>query len=373
MIHRLGVKWKYVLGGWGIYALYMSVTTYVVNARLGRPISLSLAIASEFSYIAVWVVLTPIILFLVRRYRFQKGRRYGVFGLHLGASIIIALLHKGIHGIVFSLYHLVIEGQPFSWELQFRQTLSYFDYGIQIYWMILLLDYVLDYYLRYRERELRASELETQLAHAQLNALRMQLQPHFLFNTLNAISVLIKTNPEAARTTVHRLSDLLRSTLENVTTQEIPLRVEMEYLNRYLNIEKTRFEDRLTVVTDIPPDVLDARVPTMILQPLVENAIKHGVTQRRGQAVIEIRASRSNGALSLQVIDNGNGLPERETAMREGVGLSNTRARLKHLYGSRSSIELSNSAGGGVIAAVTIPWHVDENGGNSHNAGKSDE
>ncbi len=360
---RVSGQWKFILGGWGIYAFYMSVTSYVVNTRLGRPVTWAIAVASDFSYSAVWVLLTPLVLWLVRRYRFEKGGRYRVFGLHLTASILIALFHKGIHGIVFSFYRLVVDGQVFSWELQYRQTLSYFDYGIQIYWIILLLDYVLDYYLRYRENELRASQLESQLANAQLNALKMQLQPHFLFNTLNAISVLIKKNPEVARNTVGRLSDLLRFTLENVSSQEVSLRVEMEYLDRYLNIEKTRFEDRLTVKTNIPADVLNAQVPTMILQPLVENAIKHGVTRRRGPAIVEIHALRNNGLLTLQVVDNGKGLPTGETTLREGVGLTNTRARLRQLYGSGSSLELSDAAEGGVIVTVTIPWHVD---GHSH-------
>ncbi|HEX9655649.1 MAG TPA: histidine kinase [Bacteroidota bacterium] len=356
MCSGLNIKWRYVLGGWGVYALYMSVTSYVVNARLGRPITWSSAVAGDFSYSAVWVLLTPVVLLLVHRYKFEKGHQYRVFLLHLGASVLIALLHKSVHGILFSLYRLVAEGNPFSWELQYRATLAYFDYGIQVYWILLLLNYLLEYYDRFRERELRASQLEAQLVQSQLNALKMQLQPHFLFNTLNAISVLIKKNPDVARTMVGKLSDLLRFTLENVTSQETSLRIEMDYLERYLSIEKTRFEDRLTVKTSIPAELLDAQVPTMILQPLVENAIKHGVAHQRGHASIEVHANRNNGTLSLQVIDNGKGLPTAEL-LREGVGLTNTRARLNRLYGSASSLELSESSTGGVVAKVTIPWH----------------
>ncbi len=356
MSNGLSTRWRYILGGWGVYAMYMSITSYVVNARLGQPITLATAIAADFSYSAVWVLLTPVVLWLVHQYRFEKGRQYKVFLLHLGASVLIALLHKAVHGVLYSVFRLLVEGQPFSWELQYRATLAYFDYGIQVYWIILLLDYLLEYYNRFREKELRASQLESQLAHSQLNALKMQLQPHFLFNTLNAISVLIKKDPGVARTMLGKLSDLLRFTLENVTSQEISLRVEMDYLERYLSIEKTRFEDRLTVKTNIPSELLHAQVPTMILQPLVENAIKHGVAQQRGPASIEVHANRHNGALLLQVIDNGKGLPTAEH-LREGVGLTNTRARLNRLYGSASSLELSESPTGGVVAQITIPWH----------------
>ncbi len=360
MTRSLARQWKFVLGGWGVYALYMSAASYFVSLRLGSPVTLLFAAAGDFSYTAVWVLLTPLVLWLVRRFRFEKERWFRIFLVHLAASIAIAILHKGIHGIVFSLYRFITEGKAFSWELQYRQILLFFDYGIQIYWIILLLDYVLDYYLRFRENELKASQLETRLAHAQLNALKMQLQPHFLFNTLNAISVLIRKDPQVARNTLGRLSDLLRFTLENVATQEVPLRAELEYLDRYLNIEKTRFEDRLTIRMNILPESLDAQVPTMILQPLVENAIKHGVTQRRGPAIVEVNAYRTNGALTLQVIDNGKGLPKGGDVLKEGVGLSNTRARLQQLYGPTSSLTLADASQGGVVATVTIPWHVNE-------------
>jgi len=192
--------------------------------------------------------------------------------------------------------------------------------------------YAFDYYQKYRERDLRALELEGRLTQAELQNLKMQLHPHFLFNTLNTISVLMTKDTKAANSVLVRLSDLLRMALDNVSTHEVTLKEELDFLARYLEIEQTRFEDRLTVRMRIEPGVLAARVPNLILQPLVENAIRHGVAPLLTPGTIEISARRENGNLRLEVRDNGSGLPNSNQHVREGVGLSNTRARLVQVY-----------------------------------------
>lgn len=213
-------------------------------------------------------------------------------------------------------------------------------------------------YKRYRDREVRASQLESELAHAQVQILEMQLQPHFLFNTLNSIMVLIRQQPDLASRMVARLSEFLRLTLDSAGMQEVPLRRELEFLDRYLHIERIRFGDRLQFEQHVDPYLLDALVPNLILQPLVENAIRHGVSKRRGPALITVSAERSNGSLTIHVRDNGAGLSSRAgSVINEGIGLQNTRQRLHHLYGNAFAFSLESLPEGGVDVVMTLPFH----------------
>jgi LytS/YehU family sensor histidine kinase len=213
------------------------------------------------------------------------------------------------------------------------------------------------YYQKYRERELQASQLEARLAQSRLQVLKMQLHPHFLFNTLNAISELIYKDAESADRMLTDLSDLLRLSFENLEVQEIPLKQELEFLEKYLEIEQMRFHDRLAVNMSISPDALDASVPNMILQPLVENAIKHGIAPRSSGGRIDINAARSNGHLEIEVSDDGLGVPFGDLEnLPEGVGLSNTRRRLRHLYGNNHRFGLKKLETGGLEVSLEIPF-----------------
>jgi LytS/YehU family sensor histidine kinase len=221
-----------------------------------------------------------------------------------------------------------------------------------------------DYYRRYRERERRAAQLEVeavqleaQLTRAQLDALRMQLHPHFLFNTLNSISVLMQEDVAAANDMLLRLSELLRLSLNQNQSHEITLRQELDFLKLYLEIEQTRFQDRLKVRIEAAPDTLEARVPNLILQPLVENAIRHAVAPRATETLVIVRSARDNGNLQLQVSDNGDGVPV-TTNTTNGIGLANTRSRLEKLYGTDQAFELRNAPGGGVQVSLTIPFRT---------------
>ena len=207
---------------------------------------------------------------------------------------------------------------------------------------------------------MRAAQLESQLAQAQLQALKMQIHPHFLFNTLNAISSLMHTDVEAADRMMTRLSDLLRLTLDGAAKQMVTLKEEMDYLDHYLEIEKIRFGDRLTVRLNIAPETLDARVPTLILQPLVENAIKHGIAPHAAAGRVEVTAQKKNGNLHLQVKDNGSGFDKSgERSFQEGLGISNTRLRLQKLYGTSFQFDISNGATEGAVVAVSFPFEAE--------------
>jgi LytS/YehU family sensor histidine kinase len=212
-------------------------------------------------------------------------------------------------------------------------------------------------YQRFRERELRASQLEAKLAQTQLEVLKMQLHPHFLFNTLHAISTLIHRDPDAADEMVAQLSDLLRMTLANIGIQEVPLQQELEFLHRYLDIQKMRFQDRLEVIVDVPSETLDIQVPNQVLQPIVENAVRHGVDARSGSGRIEVRARTTEHMLELTVRDDGPGVNGAVRLPRErpGIGLSNTRARLRELYGPASTLSLENHPQGGALVTLSIP------------------
>jgi sensor histidine kinase YesM len=232
-------------------------------------------------------------------------------------------------------------------------------FNLLIYWVIVAVSFAFDYYGKFRERELRAAELEKSLAQAKLQALQMQLNPHFLFNSLHSISALMHQDVEAADRMIVRLSDLLRAALENSDAQEVTLRAELKFLQSYLEIEQIRFGRRLKVTMEISPDTLDARVPNLILQPLLENAIRHGIEPHAKPGLIELRAQRANGELTLEVSDNGAGVSD-ANSLDEGVGLSNTRARLRTLYGEAHRFELGNRPEGGLRVRLTIPFRTAE-------------
>jgi LytS/YehU family sensor histidine kinase len=235
-----------------------------------------------------------------------------------------------------------------------------------IYLVILMAGLAHDYFIRYQARHAQASALQAQaaqlhaeLANSRLNALRTQLNPHFLFNTLNAVSSLVERDPRGARRMIARLSDLLRDTLEGKDL-EVPLQRELVFVRRYIDIMQTRFQGRLETTENIAPDTLDAMVPNLILQPLVENAIKHGIEKLDGVGRISIQAQRSGETLMLSVVDNGTAEPNtrlQEDPAGGGLGLRNTKARLAQSYGDQQSLTLRSNAGGGVVAQVVLPFH----------------
>jgi LytS/YehU family sensor histidine kinase len=230
--------------------------------------------------------------------------------------------------------------------------------SITSYSLIVLLYYLLDYYRKYREREVRAAELESELAKAELRALQVQLQPHFLFNTLHAIGVLMHTEPETAHRMLAQLSDLLRGSLDELARPEIPLRQELSFVEKYLEIQRIRFRDRLDVRYRISPEARNALVPNLILQPLVENAIEHGIAPFGEAGVIEIRADRKDASLEVTVHNNGRPMTVPGSGFGNGIGLTNTRRRLERLYGPEHRLELRNTAGGGVEAIFVVPYRL---------------
>jgi sensor histidine kinase YesM len=380
---RRWLKWVLAFGCWTLFGLFFASQEIVRYSFAGRPFELGKMLTAWLTSAYIWAAMTPLIFYLARRFPLERNRwRLSIF-IHLAASVVCSCLEILTLILVMPLIGMPPRPGSFS-ERLFTIFIVDFHFNLLTYWGILGVSLALNYYRKYQERALRASQLElrtsqlkTQLAEAQLDALRMQLHPHFLFNTLNAIVVLVRkqSNEEAVRM-LTGLSELLRHALENISAQEVLLKDEIEFLERYLEIEQVRYNDRLTVELKIDRETLGALVPNLILQPLVENAIRHGIGKRSDAGRVEVSARRENGRLHLQVRDDGPGLPlEWSQTNGKGIGLANTRARLEQLYGTAQEFRLANAEGGGTIATLLIPFQSEQDkpwGGRQNNGEDSD-
>ncbi len=293
-----------------------------------------------------WALFAPAVLVLARRVPFERGGILRALAVHaLAAAVVIAA-------------KLWVDAQALGLALRRAPRISPTEIHMALltYAALVAAVHVAALRRNARERELFASRLESRLAQAQLQELQAQLHPHFLFNTLHAISALVRSDPEAADRTIAALADLLRLSLQNRGAQEVPLRQEIDFVRRYLEIEQTRFRGRLEVAFAIDSAALDGRLPALVIQPLVENAIRHGISPRVAKGFLRIAAARREDTLCVEVEDDGVGLPP--GGVHEGVGLANTRARLEQLYGKGDRLTLLSREGGGVRALLRIPWQA---------------
>lgn len=316
-----------------------------------------------------WVVFIPLVIRLSRRYPLnQRNWRRSVLLVFLPVGLLLALARTLFPALVSILFDDGLDAFVQWFPLKYYYLITDYLVALVFYALVLVFGQATNYYKRYREEELRTAQLESQLAQAQLQALKMQLHPHFLFNALHSISSHIR-DTETARRMIARLGDFLRLTLANTGAQEVTLKQELEFMRCYLDIERTRFRDRLTVEMEIAPETWDARVPNLILQPLVENAIKHGLAPHRAPGRIDVRARRLNGSLQVQIQDNGRGLQDAPSvealsetdngAHTEGIGLSTTLARLEHLYPNAHKLQLRNAPEGGLIVTLEVPFKIE--------------
>jgi two-component system LytT family sensor kinase len=338
--------------------IFSAVQAYnYVSLFTERKPSMPMLLGLNMTYWYAWAVLVPGILFLARRYRFERQSWRRAVAVHAAGVVFFTFVHA-VLTVTGQLPMSILSGKEMMWrpELQ-RLFFLNFDWEMMTYWTVVGLSHAMDYHRESQERALAAATLQTRLAEAQLQALQRQLHPHFLFNTLHAISALMHRDTEAADAMLARLSDLLRLTLDRIGVQEVPLKEELEFLEKYLEIEQTRFGDRLAVQYNVEADTLGACVPNLILQPLVENAIRHGIAPKVGGGSLEISARRDGDQLRLVVRDNGSGLSEAKlSAFNKGVGLTNTRSRLQHLYGESHRFEFSEPLAGGLAVTIVIPF-----------------
>lgn len=312
----------------------------------------------------VWAPLTPLIFFLARRFAFHPGKRFVSAVAHLigYAAVVSSQAFCSIYlRLVINPYFPIERKNPLA--VQFYNYVKWFlPYGLFIYVAILLACYAFDYRHQLKEREIRTAQLETHLAQAQVVALKMQLHPHFLFNTLNGIAALVRENEnDRAVMVLLGLSNMLRYALDNSGRHEVPLSEELEFLELYLNIEQMRFPDRLRIEMQIEPESLNAQVPNLLLQPLVENAIRHGIAPRLAPGTVGVEAETVGEELRLRVYDDGVGMGEKAPSAEScGIGLQNTRMRLQQLYGTSASLSLRERAQGGVEVLVSLPFRIAE-------------
>ncbi len=380
------------------------------TASFGRPEPWPRALGGNLTETLLWALLVPVIFALARRFPLSPQGWRRNLAIHVAAALAVSLTYSALHT---GLSDLLPEGvQPFRFARgprdhpprvfgpdrprdltqpgtpsvsppdhppTFRERISPPTFGARVkflmmrqvslhflaYAVILGTWHWLAQQYRLRERERQTQELSRQLSDARLQALRMQLNPHFLFNTLNAIATLVHREPAIADEMISCLSDFLRLTLNSGNTAECPLQHELEFAHRYLDIEKLRFGNRLTLREEIAAECLGVPVPTLVLQPLLENAIRHGIERSEHQGEIRLAARRDGDDLILQVADSGPGLATPAPA-RSGIGLANTRARLQELHGDRASLRLADRPGGGLDVEIRIPWHGSVGGRSNH-------
>ncbi len=347
-------RWALYLGGWTFIGLFF-ISPIIAQALATQAEIPWRQVISTFLDWYIWGLLFPLVWWVSRRFPFERGRLIARIPIHLACGLIVSLIFVVLMLVKNSVVLGASGGQPAE---RLEGLPGYLLGGIELfllpYFAIVAFIHALSYYNKYRERQLKTTRLEAQLALAHLELLKMQLQPHFLFNTLNAISALMHRDVDAADRMISLLSDLLRSSLEKDDRHQVPLSAELEFLNRYLAIEKIRFRDRLRVDVDVDEPCQAAQVPRLILQPLVENAIKHGIAMRSAAGRITIRGRRRGERLELVVADDGPGLAG--AGVHEGVGLANTRARLEQIYASDHRFELRNGRAGGVEAHLDLPF-----------------
>jgi two-component system LytT family sensor kinase len=335
---------------WLLVGLVFASQLHLFSIRVGGDMGWRDALIWEIPRWTLWALLAPVVTRIARRYPWRREQAVRHLAIHTICGAALSFVHLILFVLIYHALRLSIgeQGDILN-AFQFAFPLD-FHVGIAVYWLIVLLR-------QNSDSEQRVARLQAELTQAQLQALKMQLHPHFLFNTLNSISSYLRTDVEVADEMIGQLGDFLRMTLRNPGTEEIVLEKELEFLKRYLGIEQLRFQDRLDAQFEIDPETLSALVPNFILQPVVENAVRHGISTRSGKGTIRIAAKRQNGQLQILIYDNGPGLPAQIT---EGIGIAATRDRLRRMYGMDGHLDLANQPEGGALVTLGIPFHVAE-------------
>lgn len=350
-------KWALIFGGWTAAAVFYTVQTLYQNAHAGQYPPWQFILKIHLIYCWIWAFLTPSVLWLGDRFPIEPGRKFSNLTIHFAASILFVSVHICLYAVSFVL-------SPQAKVPEFPQRIkdlliSDFAFCFFTYWILLCILFATKYYRAYRERALKAAQLSESLARTELQVLKMQLQPHFLFNTLNTISELVHEDTEAADKMITQLSGLLRGVLENEGTQKVTLQEELEFLNKYLDIEQIRYANRLVVQLNLSPNTLGALFPSMCLQPLVENAIRHSIAPRPEGGRITISSKSEADSLCLVVADDGPPISmDLSPNFDGGIGLSNTQKRLRALYGSDHDLKIRVDENSGFQVAIRIPLEI---------------
>ena len=350
-------EWSWIAAIWSGVALFDATqTVFTMRSQGMHHAWIQLFVTLVLSWLP-WALATPLVVRLGRRYPPVHVRPLSSWLMHLGVAASVGLVSAAWGALLEALLNPWAQSSPapFS-DIWLPKFYNGFLSSLILYAFILTVSFVLDSRRRLALEQTETARLNEQLSKAQLSALRRQIEPHFLFNTLNAIAGLVREKRnDAAVTTIAGLSDLLRRVLEGSNRQQMPLEEELEFAQKYLDIQKVRFGERLQLSVEVPRELLSAQVPSLILQPMVENAVKHGIARRVHGGAIRIAAFRSNGMLTLSVYNDGPSLPA-DWETQSGIGISNVRGRLQSLYGEGFQLNLRNQAPGGVEVSVSVPF-----------------
>ncbi|RAK62363.1 sensor histidine kinase [Hymenobacter edaphi] len=350
MLHLERMKWGRIALAWLLFALFMMGLVYGQAVSRGAAVHWRTVVLSPLLHSLLWALLTPVVFALASRFDLTAGRRGLLVKLlvHVAAGVALTVGYRAVYVLVLRL--LAVPGTEVSWAA----IVSSLNVWVPMYWMLLLAAYALEYSDRYRHRSLEAARLETQLVQAQLQALKMQLKPHFLFNALNAIAALTGDDPKAGQRMMGKLGQFLRVVLDHSDAQQVTLEQELQFTALYLEIEQIRFSDRLTLCYEVDPETRPALVPSLLLQPLVENAVRHGIARNPDGGTVCLRATRQGERLQLGVYDDGPGAPGFDGAW--GIGLRNTEDRLRALHGAGASLRIDTGAGQGFTVWLDLPF-----------------
>ena len=338
--HRWWMAWALAALAWLILSVVFAPEVYLYFQARGEPISWLRAFQLTLGNSAVAALFAPVIVWLARKFPLERGRWSRSLLIHIPASIAFAYAHTGAYVLICYASRSVAQ-----------DLLQRFHPNLLTYWAIVAATAAYHYFGRYRERERQLARLQTQL-------LRAQLRPHFLFNTLNTVSAMIHEDVQAADRMLGHLSEVLRLTLDSLGHHEVTLRAEIELVDRYLEIDRMRFDGGIELSAEASHDTLDALVPSMLLQPLVENSVKHGFADRSSVGTVTIRGRREGGKLVVEVEDNGRGLTDAKSPAGEGIGLSATRERLEKMYPGSSGLTIRPGTAGGAIVRVELPYRL---------------
>ena len=357
------LKWVVIVGVWAFLGVVYIAPNYLEMRAEGMAHSVFKVFLWGILLWGSWAPLTPVMIWLARRFSVVAGAWKRSLPIHVPAFLLLSAIHSAATTAIV----LIIKPWDYMgtsptafWPRVLSRMKGAFASDLLVYGAVLGVCYAIDYYRKYREREFLATQLEAQLAQAQLDSLRMQLHPHFLFNTLNGIVGLVRDNKnQAAVSMLVGLSDLLRHALEHSDRQEVELKEELGFIKLYLSIQQMRFSDRLQIDFYIDPNTVKALVPNLILQPLLENALHHGIGRSTGAGSISVAAKKTNDSLSITISDNGAGLPGNwQLKSNTGIGLANTAARLQQLYGENHRFDIHNRDEGGVEVEIVMPFHT---------------
>ena len=346
-------RWAILLGAWAAVAFFSCGAIWLAWQMLDNTTPLAVLLRLELPVWFFWVAATVAIVRLSRRYPLDRARPYTSIGLHVATAAVTATLFVSFRLLWYQSFNPSPYTDPYVARWFWRMFREHFVGGFTSYWAVVGVYHAFTNYSRFRQRDVEATVVRGQLAEARLESLRLQLRPHFLFNALNTASAVLEENPRRARRIIGQLGELLRASLRSDARHLVTLREEIALVAAYLEIEGERFGDRLSYTLDVSPDSRDVLVPSFLLQPLVENAVRHGIAPREGPGHITVRTARHDDHVEIHVEDNGVGLVG--PSLSEGIGLGNTRRRLRELFPEAADLTLQPRPGGGLDVRVQVP------------------